>query len=201
MRSARAPLFESAHRAPFGFQAIPMSVSQQAHSSSLEQKNCSTQTHFARAVHVSATQSSAAPAASLQTGGQPSWTIEMLYDGDCPLCMREVNSLRNAPRADNINFVDIASDSYNPAEHADISYEEAMGKIHAIRRDGGIVTNVEAFKQLYEAAGRGWVYSFARIGPLKSAAEWVYNVWAKYRMEITGRGSMNAVMSQKKTCR
>lgn len=49
---------------------------------------------------------------------------------------------------------------------------QAMGKIHAIRRDGGIVTNVEAFKQLYEAAGRGWVYSFARIGPLKSAAEW-----------------------------
>ena len=49
---------------------------------------------------------------------------------------------------------------------------QAMGKIHAIRKDGGVVTNVEAFKQLYEAAGRGWVYSFAKIGPLKSAAEW-----------------------------
>lgn len=48
---------------------------------------------------------------------------------------------------------------------------QAMGKIHAIRRDGQVVTNVEAFKQLYEAAGRGWVYSFAKIGPLRWLAD------------------------------
>lgn len=42
-----------------------------------------------------------------------------------------------------------------------------MGKIHAVRRDGQVVTNVEAFRQLYEAAGRGWVYSFAKIPPLR----------------------------------
>ena len=38
--------------------------------------------------------------------------------------MREVNSLRKAPTASQINFVDISGDSYDPAQHANISYEE-----------------------------------------------------------------------------
>ena len=48
-----------------------------------------------------------------------------------------------------------------------------MGKIHAVRRDGQVVTNVEAFRQLYEAAGRGWVYSFAKVPALK----WIVDRW------------------------
>lgn len=58
--------------------------------------------------------------------GAPSWDIKMLYDGDCPLCMREVNMLRKRDKAQNkICFVDIASQDYNPASNAGISYEQA----------------------------------------------------------------------------
>ena len=48
----------------------------------------------------------------------------MLYDGDCPLCKREVNSLRSADTQGNIHFVDIGAEDYVPSEHANISYEE-----------------------------------------------------------------------------
>lgn len=44
-----------------------------------------------------------------------------------------------------INFVDIASDSYEPSENANIDFEAAMGRIHGIQRDGTIVTNVEVW--------------------------------------------------------
>ena len=53
----------------------------------------------------------------------------MLYDGDCPLCMKEVNSLRNADNSGNINFVDIAASDYAPSQHANISYEEVTGQM------------------------------------------------------------------------
>jgi hypothetical protein len=28
------------------------------------------------------------------------WQIELLYDGECPLCVREVNFLKNATRGE-----------------------------------------------------------------------------------------------------
>jgi predicted DCC family thiol-disulfide oxidoreductase YuxK len=39
----------------------------------------------------------------------PSWKIKLLYDGECPLCVREVNFLtkRDAGRG-LVSFVDIA---------------------------------------------------------------------------------------------
>ena len=49
----------------------------------------------------------------------------MLYDGDCPLCMREVNMLRKRDKDQNkIGFVDISSPDYTPKDNAGISYEQ-----------------------------------------------------------------------------
>eukprot|EP00884_Botryococcus_braunii_P009309 jgi/Botrbrau1/1837/Bobra.146_1s0031.1 len=58
-----------------------------------------------------------------------------------------------------ICFVDIADPSYAPEDNAGISFEQAMGNIHAILADGTVVTNVEVFRRLYEAVGLGWVYA------------------------------------------
>lgn len=39
---------------------------------------------------------------------------------------------------------------------------QAMRKIHAILKDGSIVTEVEVFRRLYEAVGLGWVYAITK---------------------------------------
>ena len=62
-------------------------------------------------------------------GPRPSdgWRIAMLFDGDCPLCMREVNMLRRRDaQQGRIKFVDIASPDYSPSENAGISYEQVL---------------------------------------------------------------------------
>ena len=49
----------------------------------------------------------------------------MLYDGDCPLCMREVNMLRRRDAGiGRIQFVDIASPDYHASANAGISFEQ-----------------------------------------------------------------------------
>ena len=49
----------------------------------------------------------------------------MLYDGDCPLCMREVNMLRKRDAQQNkICFVDISNDNFRPEDNNNISYEQ-----------------------------------------------------------------------------
>lgn len=53
------------------------------------------------------------------------WEVKMLYDGDCPLCMREVNMLRKRDKDQNkIGFVDISSQEYSPTDNAGITYEQ-----------------------------------------------------------------------------
>ncbi|KAK9810504.1 hypothetical protein WJX72_011884 [[Myrmecia] bisecta] len=170
---------------------------------------CTTNRSFARPIHSAAQHLSSAapdaerlPATPTEHQTRPAWEIRMLYDGDCPLCMREVNMLRRRDEGKGkIDFVDVASPDYDPADNAGISYKQAMGTIHALLPDGRVVTNIEVFRRLYEAVGLGWVYAITKYEPVAKAADAVYGVWAKYRLPITGRSDLDVIMRQKETCR
>ncbi|KAJ3688813.1 hypothetical protein LUZ61_017977 [Rhynchospora tenuis] len=128
-----------------------------------------------------------------------SWKVKMLYDGDCPLCMREVNMLKERNKTfEAIKFVDISSKDYSPQENQGLEYETVMGRIHAIMSDGTVVTDVEAFRKLYEAVGLGWVYAVTKYEPVASVANAIYGVWAKYRMQITGRPPLEVVIENRR---
>ncbi|CAN6269680.1 unnamed protein product [Urochloa humidicola] len=147
-----------------------------------------------------------APTSDLKDGDNSSknWRIKMLYDGDCPLCMREVNMLRERNKSYGaIKFVDISSKDYSPDDNQGLDYETVMGRIHAILSDGTVVTDVEAFRRLYEEVGLGWVYAVTKYEPVATMANAVYGVWAKYRMQITvltmtGRPPLEEIMASRK---
>ncbi|XP_051133040.1 uncharacterized protein At5g50100, chloroplastic [Andrographis paniculata] len=148
-----------------------------------------------RAINEAATE----PKKEIQAPPPESWEIKMLYDGDCPLCMREVNMLRERnQRYGTIKFVDISSDSYSPDDNQGLDYETVMGRIHAVLSDGTVVTDVEAFRKLYEAVGLGWVYAVTKYEPIASIADSIYGVWAKYRLQVTGRPPLEQVLEMRK---
>ncbi|KAL7222891.1 hypothetical protein ACSBR1_024557 [Camellia fascicularis] len=127
------------------------------------------------------------------------WKIKMLYDGECPLCMREVNMLRERNKQyGTIKFVDISSDEYSPKGNQDLDYKTVMGRIHAILSDGTVVTDVEAFRRLYEAVDLGWVYAITKYEPFATIVDALYGVWAKYRLQITGRPPLEEVLEVRK---
>ncbi|CAM8920564.1 unnamed protein product [Rhodiola kirilowii] len=139
------------------------------------------------AIHESVPESTTATITATQVKGdevnsEPDWKIKMLYDGDCPLCMREVNMLKERNKGYGaIKFVDISSDDYSPEENQGLEYETVMGKIHAIMSDGTIVTNVEAFRKLYEAVGLGWVYAITKYEPATQIVSMSRSAsWATY---------------------
>jgi predicted DCC family thiol-disulfide oxidoreductase YuxK len=127
-----------------------------------------------------------------------SWQIELLYDGACPLCVREVNFLKTKD-ADRglVSFVDIDRADYDPAAHAGISFETAMGRIHAILPDGTIVKNVEVFRRIYEILGIGWVYAITRIPAIEYIANLLYGIWADLRLRLTGRPNLDTVVASR----
>lgn len=127
-----------------------------------------------------------------------SWKIKLLYDGACPLCVREVNFLqkRDAGRG-LIAFVDIADDNYTPQENGGIDFETAMGRIHAILPDGTIIQNLEVFQRVYEILGLGWVYAFTKLPVIGFIADKLYGIWADWRLTLTGRPKLEQVINER----
>ena len=128
----------------------------------------------------------------------PSWKIKLLYDGECPLCLREVNFLtkRDAGRG-LVAFVDIAEENYNPQENGGVSYEDAMGRIHAVLLDGTIVKNLEVFRRVYETLGIGWVYSVTKLPVIGLIVDSLYGIWASWRLKLTGRPDLATIVKER----
>ena len=42
--------------------------------------------------------------------------IEVFFDGECPLCRREIKMLRRLDRHERIGFIDIATDQFDASE-------------------------------------------------------------------------------------
>ncbi|PAX52979.1 thiol-disulfide oxidoreductase DCC family protein [Brunnivagina elsteri] len=129
---------------------------------------------------------------------QTSWKIKLLYDGECPLCVREVNFLkrRDAGRG-LVAFVDIADIDYNPEANAGIDFETAMGRIHAILPDGSIIKNVEVFRRIYETLGMGWIYAITKLPIIGFIADKLYAIWADFRLAFTGREDLLTIIAKR----
>lgn len=130
-------------------------------------------------------------ASAVEVNPSTKWEFRLLYDGGCPLCVREVEFLRAKDEGrGKLSLVDCASEGYDAKENAGIDYETAMATIHGLTPDGTVYTGVEVFKRAYDAVGIGYVYAFTKVPALLRAANAVYDVWAKYRLNVTGRGSL-----------
>ena len=113
---------------------------------------------------------------SMSRTDQPDLTL--LFDGGCPLCVREVRFLRGRDRHHRIAFVDIDASYYDPPAYAGISYRMARGRIHAWKSNGDVLQDIAVFREAYRLIGLGWLYALARwpfVAPLGYLA---YGCWA-----------------------
>ena len=114
--------------------------------------------------------------------------LELFFDGECPLCRREVAMMQRLDRRKRIVFTDIAAPGFDPAplgrDHATL-----MASIHARLPDGSLVTGVEAFRRAYAALGLGFgpLVALSRLPLVSGMAERAYAVFARNRLRWTGR--------------
>jgi len=108
---------------------------------------------------------------------KPSETIEMFYDGDCPLCMRETRMLSRMDRRKRILFTNIAAADFSPVSVGK-TQDELMAEMHGRMADGSWVMGVEVFRQLYSAVGQGPVVWLTRLPIIKQVLNAGYYVFA-----------------------
>ena len=114
------------------------------------------------------------------------WRIEVFYDGDCPLCLKEIALLRWLDRRERIRCTDIALPEFDPASIGR-TFEDVMRRIHGRLPDGEIIEGADVFRHLYSAVGLGSLVFFTRLPLLKQLCDFAYSLFAKYRLKITGR--------------
>lgn len=118
------------------------------------------------------------------------WEVEVFYDGDCPLCRREVDMLKMFDRRNRIRATDIATEGFDPLPLGR-SWQELMEEIHGRLPDGSWIKGVEVFRRLYSAVGFRPLIWITRWPLISQGLDLAYRLFAKNRLRMTGRCDQN----------
>lgn len=104
-------------------------------------------------------------------------SLEVWYDGACPLCRREIALIRRLDRAERIRFTDVAdSEASCPIDRATL-----LARFHA-RENGVLLSGAAAFAAMWRAVPLLWpLGQAARLSLVLRALEWTYLRFLKVR--------------------
>ena len=123
--------------------------------------------------------------------------LTIFFDGGCPLCKREVEFLQSRNQRGYLSFIDInTSDFYLDFKYG-ITYKQAMERIHALKSDGSIIKDIKVFQEAYTLIGLGWIYAPTKIPIFSKFIDFIYGIWAKYRLRLTFRPSIEKLCAEK----
>jgi predicted DCC family thiol-disulfide oxidoreductase YuxK len=120
-----------------------------------------------------------APSPTMNSTTDPLLTL--YYDGGCPVCTREIGFYQRRRGAERIHWVNLAQSE--PGDlGTDLSFEDALARLHARLPDGQLVSGAQAFAALWQAlpafrlAGR-----IAAMPGIVHGLEWGYRGFLKLR--------------------
>ena len=106
----------------------------------------------------------------------------LLYDGECPLCRREVNWFcRRAPEA--INAVDISLSDFDSTAFG-LNEDAVHRELHGIKPDGSVTVGMDSVREAYRVIGLGYMLSFTAWWPFRPVSDWIYRRFAANRLKI-----------------
>ena len=82
------------------------------------------------------------------------WPLTLYFDGECPLCAREIKLLRAHAAPGRLHFVDISDEAFDPVA-VGYTLEQMESVLHAKFDDGTWVTGLDATLWSWRAAGMG----------------------------------------------
>lgn len=114
--------------------------------------------------------------------------IEVFFDGECPLCRREIDWLKSKNHSGKVQFIDIAESNFDASKFGK-SWDELMAEMHGRLPDGTWVTGVDTFVILYQTLQIGWMVNWTRWTWMRPFTNWGYRVFARNRVRWFGKKS------------
>ncbi|MFW6170382.1 MAG: thiol-disulfide oxidoreductase DCC family protein [Planctomycetota bacterium] len=109
--------------------------------------------------------------------------LTLIYDGDCPICSREVNWLKRRDRRDELALEDLAAEEFDPQRYG-LSREDVTMALHGVKPDGSIVRGMEAVREAYRTVGLGWIVAPTGWPGVRRVSDWFYAWFARHRLSI-----------------
>ncbi len=110
------------------------------------------------------------------------YPLTLFFDAQCPVCRREMDSLRERDDAHRLRFEDVrAADFVVPAGTTLVSM---LGAIHGRTADGRLVVGVETLRLAYRAVGLGWLIAPTAWPLLRAPSERAYLWFARHRFAM-----------------
>jgi predicted DCC family thiol-disulfide oxidoreductase YuxK len=113
--------------------------------------------------------------------------VEAFYDGDCTVCVREVEWLHRRDTQGRIRFTDIAAPGFDADRDAGIPIARLMDCIQARLAPGEVLEGMDVFRHLYEIVGFPHLVRLTRLPVITPVLDGVYRLFAKHRLRLTGR--------------
>ncbi len=123
--------------------------------------------------------------------------LTIFFDGACPFCKREVDFLKSRNKEEKIKFIDINSSDLSLYLEYGITYRKTMERIHALKSDRSVIKDIKVFQEAYKLLGLGWVYAPTKLPIVDKLTEYIYRLWAKHRLKITFRPSIEELCNTK----
>ncbi len=96
-----------------------------------------------------------------------------------------------------LKSIDINNPDLSFGSKYGITYKQAMERIHALKPDGSFIKDIEVFQEAYDLIGMGWIYASTKLPIIDIVVEYIYGFWAKYRLKITFRPSVDKLCANR----
>ena len=107
--------------------------------------------------------------------------FEIFFDGQCPLCKREIDLVRWMDRkSQNLLLTDIAAPDFS-APSVGKTLDELHREIHGRSPDGTWFVGVDVFRQMYHRVGLGPLVGLSGLPVIRHGLDFGYRVFAKWR--------------------
>ncbi len=105
----------------------------------------------------------------------------VLYDGDCPLCRREIAHYRRLDSAKRLHWVDAVNEPETLAGHG-LSLEQAMAELHVLDAAGHWQRGVDAFLVIWQhLPAYRWLAKLVTVLGLRRPLGFAYRHFAAWR--------------------
>ncbi|MGO4891924.1 thiol-disulfide oxidoreductase DCC family protein [Flavobacterium sp. W21_SRS_FM6] len=110
--------------------------------------------------------------------------LTVFYDGYCPLCMAEMNKLKQLDKHATLGFVDIQTPAF-ARDYPHLSWSALNARIHAQLPDGSLISGLDVTYLAWKLVGKGWIYAPLRWPVIRWFADKAYLVFAKHRYTLS----------------
>ena len=118
--------------------------------------------------------------------GTNAYPLTVYFDGECPICRREIDLMKIFNRRERLQFIDFSTSSYRPTDHG-LNQCDLGRVIHARWSDGTLISGVEVFRETWEAIGLGFLARISRRPIINKLLVKAYAWFARNRLWLTRR--------------